>query len=41
MDGPIDRLPKAHVFFDSHVDWVELADELQRRGGPTGVDPLD
>ena len=41
MDGPIDRQPKAHVFFDSHVDWVELADDLPRLGGPTGNQPLD
>jgi hypothetical protein len=41
MDGPIDRAPKAHVFFDSHVDWVELGDDLRRFGGPTGTEPLD
>jgi len=41
MDGPIDRAPKAHVFYDTHVDWVEPADDLRRLGGATGVDPLD
>jgi len=41
MDGPIDRTPKVHVFYDSHVDWVEPADDLRRLGGPSGVDPLD
>ena len=25
--GPVDRLPQAHVFWDSHVDWVKLDDE--------------
>ena len=41
MDGPIDRRPKAHVFFDTHVDWVELGDDLPRLGGPEGNQPLD
>jgi len=41
MEGPIDRSPQAHVFYDTHVDWVELGDELSRRGGPTGTEPLD
>jgi hypothetical protein len=41
MDGPIDRAPKAHVFFDSHVDWAETTDNLPRLGGATGVEPLD
>ncbi len=41
MDSPIDRSPGAHVFYDSHVDWVDLGDDLPRRGGPTGVEALD
>ena len=41
MDGPIDRAPKVHVFYDSHVDWVEPGDDLRRLGGATGVDPID
>jgi len=41
MDGTIDRAPKAHVFFDSHVDWAETTDNLPRLGGATGTDPLD
>ena len=41
MDGPIDREPKAHVFYDAHVDWVVLGDELSRFGGATGNEPLD
>jgi hypothetical protein len=41
MDGPIDRSPAAHVFYDAHVDWVHLADNLLRRGGSTGVEPID
>ncbi len=31
--GPVDRAPQAHVFWDSHVDWVQLdeADGLARK----------
>ena len=27
FDGPVDRLPQAHVFWDTHVDWAPLADD--------------
>ena len=33
LEGPIDRAPEMHVFFDTHVDWVELADSLPKLGG--------
>ena len=29
--GEIDRKPEGHVHFDSHVDWLELADDLPRK----------
>jgi hypothetical protein len=32
MDGAIDRPPEAHVFFDTHVDWVAITDQLPRLG---------
>jgi hypothetical protein len=41
MDGPIDRAPQAHVFYDDHVDWITLGDDLSRRGGPSGTEELD
>ena len=41
MEDAIDRSPKTHVFYDSHVDWIELGDELQRLGGPSGTDPIE
>lgn len=28
LDGPIDRAPQAHAFYDSHVDWVPIDDAL-------------
>ncbi len=29
-DGPIDQAPQGHAFFDAHVPWVTLGDELPR-----------
>ena len=29
-DAPIDREPGSHVFFDQHVPWIEMGDELPR-----------
>ena len=29
IDDPIDRDPQAHVFHQSHVDWMSLDDSLQ------------
>lgn len=28
---PIDRMPQAHVFFDTHVDWVAIEDNLPKK----------
>jgi len=30
LDGPADRVPQAHVFFESRVPWLELGDSLPR-----------
>ncbi|HXZ84541.1 MAG TPA: GFA family protein, partial [Myxococcota bacterium] len=40
VDGPIDRAPQAHAFFDCRADWVEIGDDLPRLGGKTGFEPL-
>lgn len=40
MDGPVDRVPEFHAFFDDRVDWVHVDDGLPRLGGPTGLEPL-
>ena len=32
MNGAIDRPPQAHVFFDSHVEWVAVTDQLPKMG---------
>ena len=33
MEGAIDREPAVHVFYDSHVSWFEVGDDLRRLGG--------
>jgi hypothetical protein len=40
MDGPIDRLPQAHIYFDDRAAWVAAEDNLPRLGGATGLEPL-
>ena len=34
MADPIDRQPQAHVFFDTHVGWLEFNDDLPRYDDP-------
>jgi hypothetical protein len=36
LDGPADRAPQAHVFWDTHVDWArpDPADGLPRKPAP-------
>ena len=40
MAGKIDRAPQAHVYFDDRADWVQIADDLPRFGGTTGMEPV-
>lgn len=40
MDGPIDRLPQVHIYFDDRAAWVAADDGLPRLGGATGLEPL-
>lgn len=32
-------VPRAHVFWDDRVGWVELTDPLPRLGGKSGLEP--
>jgi hypothetical protein len=32
---PIDRKPQAHVFFDTHVDWLAIDDDLPKKPAPS------
>lgn len=40
MDGPIDRPPQVHVYFDDRAEWVFADDGLPRLGGATGMEPV-
>ena len=31
---PVDKAPQMHGFYDSHVDWIQLGDELPRKPDP-------
>ena len=31
---PLDREPQAHVYWDTHVSWVDLADDLPKKSAP-------
>jgi hypothetical protein len=28
IDGPIDRSPQTHAFYDAHVDWIPIDEAL-------------
>lgn len=40
LEGPIDKAPQVHVYFDSRVDWVSVEDGLPRLGGESGLEPI-
>ncbi len=40
LDGPIDRQPQVHVYWDDRVDWVATDDGLPRLGGQNGMEPV-
>jgi hypothetical protein len=40
MDGPIDRVPEVHIYFDDRASWTIAADGLPRLGGASGLDPV-
>ena len=40
MDGPIDRPPQVHIYFDDRAEWVFVEDGLPRLGGSTGLEPI-
>ncbi len=31
IDGKVDPEPQAHVFYDSHVSWINIEDNLSKR----------
>ncbi|MBA3502614.1 MAG: GFA family protein [Myxococcota bacterium] len=38
--GELDRAPQMHAFFSDRADWLVLHDDLPKRGGTTGTEPL-
>ena len=38
--GKIDRAPTVHVFYDAHVDWFSVHDDLELLGGKSGTEPV-
>jgi hypothetical protein len=30
IQGPIDRAPAAHIYFDTHAEWVQVLDQLPK-----------
>jgi hypothetical protein len=41
MDGAIDRVPESHIYFDDRASWTIVGDQLPRRGGPSGLEPIE
>jgi hypothetical protein len=39
LEGPIDREPSAHFYFDDRAPWVRVEDGLPRYGGRSGLEP--
>ena len=40
LNGPIDRPPESHIYFDDRADWVVVNDGLPRLGGASGREPI-
>jgi hypothetical protein len=40
LEGQLDREPRAHVYWDRHVAWIDTMGSLPRLGGPAGNEPL-
>jgi hypothetical protein len=37
--APIDKAPQMHGFYDTHVEWVQVADDLPRKADPAAGSP--
>ncbi|MCC6812030.1 MAG: GFA family protein [Deltaproteobacteria bacterium] len=38
--GALDREPQVHSFFDDRAPWFHVNDQVPKRGGKTGTEPL-
>lgn len=41
LSGELDKAPQVHAFYSDKAEWIHFRDELPRRGGASGVEPLD
>ena len=39
FDDPVDKAPQAHAYWDTHVDWVRIDDELPKKPSPDVASP--
>ena len=40
LHGDLDRPLKSHFYYDCRAGWVEVDDDLKKRGGKGGMEPL-
>ena len=40
IPGSVDMDAQAHAFFSDKASWVHIHDDLPKKGGPTGTEPL-
>lgn len=40
FDGALDRAVQCHIHFDDRAPWTQVADDLPRLGGASGLEPL-
>jgi hypothetical protein len=34
---PVDHAPQAHVFYDTHVGWLDISDDLPKKPPPNAA----
>jgi len=40
FEGDVGMEPKAHIYFSDKVAWMPVHDELKKKGGASGLEPL-
>jgi hypothetical protein len=40
FDGDIGMKPRAHIYFSDRAEWVSVHDDLRKKGGASGLEPL-
>lgn len=39
IEGPLDREPAVHVFYETHVPWLSVNDDLPKKASPAAPKP--